>query len=64
MRGPMGNLGLLQNFLVNRPKCTVFIRSIDTSGIIKNSKKLYELLDNVVKEIGEENVVQAVTDSA
>ena len=43
---------------------TLFIRSIDTSDIIKNSKKLYKLIDNVVKEIREENAVEVVTDSA
>ena len=46
------------NFLANRPKGMVFIRSIDTLIIMKNFEKLYELLDKVVKVIGEENVVQ------
>lgn len=42
----------------------VLLKSIDTSGIIKNSEKLFELFDDLVKEIGKENVVQVVTDSA
>ncbi|GMQ03740.1 hypothetical protein CsSME_00049421 [Camellia sinensis var. sinensis] len=54
----------LTNFLVNSPSGTVFIKSIDTSGVIKNSMKLFEMLDDIVNEIGEENVVQVVTDSA
>ncbi|XP_028100090.1 uncharacterized protein LOC114299529 [Camellia sinensis] len=54
----------LTNFLVNNPSGTVFIKSIDTSGAIKNSMKLFEMLDDIVNEIGEENVVQVVTDSA
>ncbi|XP_028093325.1 uncharacterized protein LOC114293451 [Camellia sinensis] len=54
----------LANFLVNSPNGTVFIKSIDTSGVIKNSMKLFEMLDDIVNEIGEENVVQVVTDSA
>lgn len=54
----------ITNFLVNSPRGTVFVKSIDTSGISKNAEKLCELLDEVVNEIGEENVVQVVTDSA
>ncbi|XP_028113555.1 uncharacterized protein LOC114311629 isoform X2 [Camellia sinensis] len=54
----------LTNFLVNSPSGTVFIKSIDTSSAIKNSMKLFEMLDDIVNEIGEENVVQVVTDSA
>ncbi|KAI8551034.1 hypothetical protein RHMOL_Rhmol06G0153500 [Rhododendron molle] len=37
---------------------------MDTSSIIKNGVALFELLDNFVEEIGEENVIQVVTDSA
>ncbi|XP_028113725.1 uncharacterized protein LOC114311754 [Camellia sinensis] len=54
----------LTNFLVNSPSGMVFIKSIDTSYAIKNSIKLFEMLDDIVNEIGEENVVQVVTDSA
>ena len=53
----------LTNFLVNSPSETVFLKSIDTSNMIKDVKKLFELLDSLVEEIGEENVVQVVTDS-
>ncbi|XP_028067063.1 uncharacterized protein LOC114269894 [Camellia sinensis] len=54
----------LTNFLVNSPSGTVFIKSIDTFGVIKSSMKLFEMLDAIVNEIGEENVVQVVTGSA
>ncbi|XP_061357381.1 uncharacterized protein LOC133301719 [Gastrolobium bilobum] len=54
----------LTNFLVNSPKGTVFIKSVDTSNLIKDAEKMFELLDEMVMEIGEENVVQVVTDSA
>ncbi|XP_052187762.1 uncharacterized protein LOC127798293 [Diospyros lotus] len=54
----------LTNFLVNSPSGTVFLKSIDTSDVIKDAQKLFELLDSLVEEIGEENVVQVVTDSA
>lgn len=54
----------ITNFVINSPHGTVFLKSIDTSGIIKNSEKLFVLLDDFVKEIGKENVVQVVNDSA
>ena len=54
----------ITNFLVNSPKGTVFLKSLDTSSIIKNGYALFELLDSFVDEIGEENVIQVVTDSA
>ena len=54
----------ITNFLVNSPKGTVFLKSIDTSDILKNAKNLFQLIDSLVQEIGEENVVQVVTNSA
>lgn len=54
----------LINFLVNSPKGTMFIESIDASSYVKDGKKMFELLDNFVDQIGEANVVQVVTDSA
>ncbi|XP_061351356.1 uncharacterized protein LOC133296400 [Gastrolobium bilobum] len=54
----------LTNFLVNSPRGTVFIKYVDTSSFIKDAEKMFELLDEMVMEIGEENVVQVVTDSA
>ncbi|XP_042018199.1 uncharacterized protein LOC121765966 [Salvia splendens] len=51
------------NFLVNSPSGSVFIRSIDASGIVKTGEKIFEMLDSMVDEIGEENVVQVVTDN-
>ena len=52
------------NFLVNSPRGSVFIRSIDASNIVKNSDNIYMMLDQMVEEIGEQNVVQVVTDNA
>ncbi|XP_031284359.1 uncharacterized protein LOC116143083 [Pistacia vera] len=57
-----GKGGSLTSFLVNSPSGTVFLKSIDTSKFIKNAQKMFELLDSVVEEIGEEHVVQVVTD--
>jgi len=54
----------LTNFLVNSPSGTMFLKSIDTSNVIKDAKQMFELLDFVIKEIGEDNVVQVVTDGA
>ena len=54
----------LINFLVNSPKGTVFMESIDASSFVKSGQKMFELLDKFVQKIGPENVVQVVTDSA
>ncbi|XP_030959348.1 uncharacterized protein LOC115981337 [Quercus lobata] len=52
------------NFLVNSPKGTIFLYSIDTSNISKTAEKVCQMLDEVVDRVGEENVVQLVTDNA
>ncbi|KAL6312068.1 hypothetical protein AAG906_027275 [Vitis piasezkii] len=55
----------LINFLVNSPAGTWFLKSIDASDtIIKNGELMFKYLDEVVEEIGEENVVQVITDDA
>ena len=54
----------ITNFLVNSPKGTVFLKSIDTSDIFKNAENLFQLLDSLLQEIKEENVIQVVTHSA
>ncbi|CAN1164049.1 hypothetical protein LINPERPRIM_LOCUS32963, partial [Linum perenne] len=52
------------NFLVNSPKGTVFIESLDTSHYSKNTQKVFKMLDDVVEKVGEENVIQVITDNA
>ena len=52
------------NFLVNSPKGTIFLKSIDASHISKTADKIFKMIDDVVEEVGEENVVQVVTDNA
>jgi hypothetical protein len=52
------------NFLVHSPKGTIFLKSIDASDITKTADKIFKMIDDVVEEIGEENVVQIVTDNA
>lgn len=52
------------NFLVNSPRGTVFLKSVDASNICKTAEKIFEMIDAVVEEVGEDNVVQVVTDNA
>ena len=52
----------ITNFPVKSVKMTIFIKSIDT--FIKEVNKIFELLDDMVMEIREENVVQVVADCA
>ncbi|KAL4558394.1 hypothetical protein LXL04_036594 [Taraxacum kok-saghyz] len=52
------------NFLVNSPKGTIFLASIDTSNIMKTKEHVFAMLDEFVEKIGEEHVVQVVTDNA
>ncbi|KAL3506747.1 hypothetical protein ACH5RR_032129 [Cinchona calisaya] len=54
----------LANFLVNSPAGTIFLHSMDTIDFSKIAQNLFELLDDVVDKVGEENVVQIVTDNA
>ncbi|XP_058009419.1 uncharacterized protein LOC131183187 [Hevea brasiliensis] len=54
----------LINFLVNYPKGTVFMESVDVSEYSKTSDKMYDLLNRFVERVGEANVVQVVTDNA
>ncbi|CAN1725846.1 hypothetical protein LINPERHAP1_LOCUS258 [Linum perenne] len=46
------------------PKGTIFIESLDTSHYSKNTQKVFEILDDVVEKVGEENVIQIVIDNA
>lgn len=50
--------------MANSPSGTVFLKLVDTSDVIKDAKQIFELLDSVVDEIGEDNVVQVVSDGA
>ncbi|XP_042466280.1 uncharacterized protein LOC122048825 [Zingiber officinale] len=52
------------NFLVNSPANTFFLKSIDASTSTKNGELIFKYLDVVVDEVGEENVIQIVTDNA
>ncbi|RVW38640.1 hypothetical protein CK203_077543 [Vitis vinifera] len=53
----------LVNFLVNCSKGTMFMQSIDASSMIKTGEKMFELLDKWIEQVGEENVIQVITDN-
>ena len=42
----------------------MFLKSIDTSGLTKDDKTLFNIFDSVVQEIGVEYIVQLITDNA
>lgn len=52
------------NFLVSCPQGTMFLKSVDASDRVKDVNLLFQLLDEVVMEVGVENVVQIITDNA
>ena len=52
------------NFLVFCPWGTMFLKSFDASDRVKDAHLLFHLLDEVVEEVGVENVVQIITDNA
>ena len=52
------------NLLVNSPKGSMFIKSLDVSEIVKDARMLFDMLDKMVEEVGEHNVIQVVTDNA
>ncbi|XP_057870338.2 uncharacterized protein LOC131076993 [Cryptomeria japonica] len=54
----------LLNFLVSFAGGTMFMKSIDASAHSKNATYLCEVIEEVIYEVGEENVVQVVTDNA
>ncbi|MQL86777.1 hypothetical protein Taro_019318, partial [Colocasia esculenta] len=52
------------NFLIYCKAGTVFWKSVDASGKVKNADYLFQLMDEMVQEIGEKRIVQVVTDNA
>ena len=51
------------NFMVYSKGSTIFLKSVDASDKIKDNKYIYGLLKDVIKEVGEANVVQIVTNN-
>ncbi|XP_059658347.1 uncharacterized protein LOC132304614 [Cornus florida] len=48
----------------NSPSGTIFLSSRDTSDISKTGQMVFEMLDEIVEKVREENVVQVVTNNA
>ncbi|XP_026433506.1 uncharacterized protein LOC113330929 [Papaver somniferum] len=53
----------LINFLVNCPKGSVFLKSVDASNRTNDADFIRELVKEVIDDVGKENVVQFITDS-
>ena len=49
------------NFMVYSKGSTIFLKFVDASDKIKDNKYIYGLLKDVIKEVGEANVLQIVT---
>ncbi|XP_042067400.1 uncharacterized protein LOC121810716 [Salvia splendens] len=52
------------NFLVNSPKGSIFIKSVDVSDIVKDANALVAMFEEMIDYVGEKNVIQIVTDNA
>nr|XP_009620514.1 uncharacterized protein LOC104112332 [Nicotiana tomentosiformis] len=55
---------IIINVLVNSPKGSLFLESVDASDSSTDSTKMYSLFKSTIDSIGEENVVQVVTENA
>ena len=51
------------NFMVYSKESTIFLKYVNDFDKIKDNKYIYGLLKDVIKEVGEVNVVQVVTDN-
>jgi hypothetical protein len=56
--------GQVLNFLVNCPRGEMFIKSVDAFAHVKDAILLSKLLDEFIREVGPQNVVQVITDNA
>eukprot|EP01018_Ginkgo_biloba_P028656 Gb_13412 [translate_table: standard] len=52
------------NVLVYSPQGVLFVKAVDTMDHKKTSEFIFKIFEEVVLEVGEENIVQIVTDSA
>ncbi|RVW91836.1 hypothetical protein CK203_030135 [Vitis vinifera] len=51
------------NFMIYCDRSMIYNSSVDTTNIPKTTNYIFSLMDKVVEEVGEENVVQVVTDN-
>ena len=54
----------LVNVLSVSPQGGMFIRSVNTTGQVKNATFLADIMDDAIKDVSPELVVQAITDNA
>ncbi|XP_025791236.1 uncharacterized protein LOC112872366 [Panicum hallii] len=54
----------VMNLVVHSAHGVCFLDSMDCSGEKKDGKYIFELVDRYIEDIGEENIVQVVTDNA
>jgi hypothetical protein len=54
----------VMNLVVHSSHGVLFLDSVDCSGDRKDGKYIFDLVDRYIEEIGEEHVVQVVTDNA
>ena len=54
----------LINFLVYCPRGMVFVKLVEASDIVKSTRNLFKLLNEVVTWVGPKNIVHMVTDNA
>ena len=54
----------IMNLCVHCELGTSFLRSINTAGASHTGEYIHDLVESCIKEVGEENVVQVVTDNA
>uniref|UniRef100_A0A151UGU7 DUF659 domain-containing protein n=1 Tax=Cajanus cajan TaxID=3821 RepID=A0A151UGU7_CAJCA len=52
------------NFLAHNPKGTIFMKSINASTIFKIAEKIFEMINEIVEEVGEKNVVPVAMNNA
>ncbi|XP_019253995.1 PREDICTED: uncharacterized protein LOC109232704 [Nicotiana attenuata] len=55
---------MITNILVNSPKGSLFLESVDASDSSTDSTKMFSLFKSTIDSIGAENIVQVVTDNA
>ncbi|CAL1388754.1 unnamed protein product [Linum trigynum] len=51
----------LLSFLVSCPERVVFVKSVDASDTVNSPDRLYELLRQVVEEVGVQHILQVIT---
>eukprot|EP00253_Pinus_taeda_P028775 PITA_28775 len=54
----------LINLLISCPVDTMFLKLVDASDKVKTTKLICKMMEEVIQEVGEEHVVQIVTDNA